>query len=66
MSGVDAGTLILALGLAVDYVLHIAHAVTLQCCTVDDKVRNALAAVGVSTLNGGLTTFLGVFVLFFR
>eukprot|EP00041_Stephanoeca_diplocostata_P026663 m.722167 g.722167 ORF g.722167 m.722167 type:complete len:975 (+) comp23017_c0_seq8:70-2994(+) len=65
LNPISLGTLILALGLAVDYVLHIAHAVTLQCCSVDDKIRNALAAVGVSTINGGLTTFLGVFVLFF-
>jgi len=57
-------TLLVSLALAIDYSCHIGHAYEMADETTrPGKVRGALGSVGVSVLNGGLSTLLGTGVL---
>eukprot|EP00753_Platysulcus_tardus_P010713 PLAT2988.1.p1 GENE.PLAT2988.1~~PLAT2988.1.p1 ORF type:complete len:963 (+),score=426.36 PLAT2988.1:284-2890(+) len=63
---VSVANLVLAVGLAVDYCAHIAHAfVSHPVGTRDDRVVHAVEELGTSVLQGATTTFLGVVVLAF-
>jgi len=57
-------TLLVSLALAIDYSCHMGHAFEMaNDATRTGKVRTALGSVGVSILNGGLSTLLGTAVL---
>jgi len=58
--------LVMAIGFAVDYSAHIAHAyVVSNKLTANERVVEALSTVGASVLMGGFSTFLGMIVLAF-
>jgi Niemann-Pick C1 protein len=63
LNGVSVVNLTLAIGLSVDYSAHIAHAFMHKHGTHDERVSLALSEMGVSVINGGLSTFLAVVVL---
>lgn len=65
LNPVSLGTVVLALGLVVDYILHLAATISMTQGPSPLRVRTAMTYVGPSVLNGGVTTFLGVFVLSF-
>ncbi|KAJ1626418.1 patched [Pavlovales sp. CCMP2436] len=57
-------TLLVSLALAIDYSCHIGHAYEMaEEPTRRLKVQHALGSVGVSILNGGLSTLLGTVFL---
>lgn len=53
----------MALGLAVDYSAHIAHAFMTQTGSRNDRVRDTLVEMGPAVLNGGFSTFLAFALL---
>ena len=57
---------VVAGGMAVDYVLHMSHAYNHQdpSLTSNERVRRAMAAMGISVLSGCLTTFGACCALF--
>ncbi len=56
--------LTLAVGLAVDYCAHLAHAFMIETGdTRDERVREALVHIGPAILNGGVSTFLAFVML---
>eukprot|EP00903_Cladosiphon_okamuranus_P022061 g20288.t1 len=59
--------LIMAVGLVVDYMVHIVHYFLHQDpnVTKDDRIANALGEIGPSVLVGAKTTFLGIMPLAF-
>merc|ERR1711968_182566 len=73
IDSVNVIQLTLAIGLAVDYSAHIGHSFMLQqetdgCTsnTVDERnrrVTQAVAEIGASVINGGVSTFLAVLML---
>ena len=55
-----------ALGLAVDYSAHIAHAfMTTSGKSKDKRIKRALIEIGPAVFHGGVSTFLAFAVLFF-
>mmetsp|Transcript_48713 Transcript_48713/g.121665 ORF Transcript_48713/g.121665 Transcript_48713/m.121665 type:complete len:1144 (-) Transcript_48713:178-3609(-) len=68
--------LVLAIGLAVDYSAHIAHAFMSATGTHDERVVTAITEMGADVAHGAMSTFLAVvvmsasksyiFILFFR
>ena len=54
----------IATGLAVDYVLHLAHSYNHQHGTAAEKSRAALAEMGISITSGCATTFFACIGLF--
>uniref|UniRef100_A0A0G4HSE2 Uncharacterized protein n=1 Tax=Chromera velia CCMP2878 TaxID=1169474 RepID=A0A0G4HSE2_9ALVE len=68
LDSISAVNLVMAIGLAADYVLHVALDVfqppidpaELRKMTGAERIRHALEHTGVSVLSGGITTFLGV------
>eukprot|EP00111_Clytia_hemisphaerica_P010341 TCONS_00030235-protein len=58
--------IIMAIGFSVDYTCHIAHAYMIsQAETPEKRVVDALSTMGVSVLNGGVSTFLGMLITAF-
>ena len=57
--------LIMAVGLVVDYMVHIVHYFLHQDPNIskDDRIANALGEIGPSVLVGAMTTFLGILPL---
>jgi len=59
-------TIIMAIGISVDYNAHIAHA--FQAADGEnptERIKNTLDSIGVSVINGGISTLLAVFVISF-
>jgi len=54
----------LAAGMAVDYVLHLSHSFNHQTGTPEEKVRKALAEMGISVTYGCATSFFSCCCLF--
>lgn len=60
---------IIAIGLSVDYSVHIAHAFVSEADDVtgsggsDERVRKTLVKMGPAVLNGGVSTFLAFVLL---
>ena len=66
LNGVSMITLVMAIGFAVDYSAHIAHAfVTSKEETANKRVVDAVSTLGASVFIGGFSSFLGMFVLLF-
>jgi len=55
--------LVLAIGLAVDYSVHVAHAFLQTPGTRQERVDKALEQMGTAVLHGAFSTFLAVLVL---
>lgn len=57
----------MAVGLVVDYMVHIVHYFLHQDPNIskDDRIANALGEIGPSVLVGAMTTFLGIMPLAF-
>lgn len=55
--------LTLAIGLAIDYSAHVAHAFMVEEGTRNDRVQKALRHIGPAVLNGGFSTFLAFVML---
>jgi len=66
LNSVSMINLVMAIGFAVDYSAHIAHAyVASTKATANERVVDALSTLGASVLMGGFSTFLGMIVLAF-
>ena len=68
--------IVLAIGLCVDYSVHVAHAFMVAPGSRQEKAAGAVESIGPAVLNGGATTFLAlllcsfssahVFITFFK
>ncbi|PFX34089.1 Patched domain-containing protein 3 [Stylophora pistillata] len=66
LNSVSMINLVMAVGFAVDYSAHVAHAyITSNEETANKRVVEALSTIGASVFMGGLSTFLGMVVLAF-
>mmetsp|Transcript_1727 Transcript_1727/g.7525 ORF Transcript_1727/g.7525 Transcript_1727/m.7525 type:complete len:898 (-) Transcript_1727:418-3111(-) len=65
MNTVIAINVLLAIGLTVDYSAHIAHAYMHSAGTRPERAKKALGHIGVSVVNGGITTFVATLPLAF-
>merc|ERR1712228_67330 len=57
--------IVLAIGLCVDYSVHIGHAYLVTKGTREEKAGQAVSTIGPAVFNGGLTTFLALVLLGF-
>merc|ERR1712211_58419 len=57
----SAVNIVLAIGLCVDYAVHIAHAFLYSEGTRQERANNSIRLIGMAVLNGGITTFLALF-----
>jgi hypothetical protein len=55
--------LVIAIGLSVDYVVHVGYAFEKAVGDAPTRAASALAEIGVSVFKGGASTFLGVVML---
>merc|ERR1711915_732265 len=55
--------IVLAIGLCVDYSVHVGHAFIVATGNRKEKVEDALIKIGPAVLNGGITTFLALVLL---
>ena len=55
--------LAMAIGMSVDYVVHLSHAFEHHAGTPRERARAAVCGIGSSVLKGGTSTFLGIVVL---
>lgn len=68
--------MVLAIGLCVDYGVHVGHTFMTRVGTRDERAKQTLVDIGPAVLNGGFTTFLAfallinsrshVFITFFK
>ena len=65
-------TLVIAVGLTVDYVLHVSHAIAIAGIKLDNDLKNynsriviAMDDMGIDVCKGALTTLAGVIPLYF-
>lgn len=65
LNPITLGALTISVGLSLDYSAHVAHSFVGAEGTHRERAAHALNRVGMAVLNGGLTTALGLFVLFF-
>ncbi|KAJ7385704.1 Patched domain-containing protein 3 [Desmophyllum pertusum] len=66
LNSVSMINIVMAIGFAVDYSAHIAHAYVMSNkSTANERVVDALSTLGASVLMGGFSTFLGMIVLAF-
>ncbi|KAJ1620577.1 patched [Pavlovales sp. CCMP2436] len=65
MNGISIINLVMAIGLSVEYLAHIASTYNMAAGDHVQKLRIAMASVGSSVVSGGITTLLGVVVLAF-
>lgn len=63
LDSVSLVNLVLAIGLSVDYSCHVAHAFMHKQGTRDERAHLALKEMGVSVINGAVSTFLAVLLL---
>merc|ERR1711915_143002 len=54
--------IVLAIGLCVDYSVHVGHAFLIAKGTRQEKAVEAVSTIGPAVFNGGLTTFLALFL----
>merc|ERR1712130_329470 len=57
----SAVNIVLAIGLCVDYAVHIAHAFLISEGSRQERATNCVKTIGMAVLNGGVTTFLALF-----
>ena len=57
----SAVNIVLAIGLCVDYAVHIAHAFLMSRGTRQERATSAVRLIGAAVINGGTTTFLALF-----
>jgi len=62
---ISAVSIVLAIGLCVDYCVHIGHAFLIAPGNRVEKSINALETIGPAVFNGGFTTLLAVIVMAF-
>lgn len=55
--------LAMAIGMSVDYVVHLSHAFEHHAGSPRERAQDAMCGIGASVLKGGTSTFLGVGVL---
>ncbi|KAK7077774.1 Patched domain-containing protein 3 [Halocaridina rubra] len=60
---ISAIDLVLAIGLSVDYAVHIAHTFMTVTGTRSDRTKVAVGIIGPAVFNGGLSTFLSFLLL---
>jgi len=66
INGLTATTLIMAIGLSIDFVIHIVHAyVESNSNTREGKVHIAMVTMGASLVKAGCSTFFGTMLLVF-
>ncbi|XP_067049564.1 LOW QUALITY PROTEIN: patched domain-containing protein 3-like [Acropora muricata] len=66
LNSVSMINLVMAIGFAVDYSAHVAHAYVVSSkATPNERMVDAVSTLGASVLMGGFSTFLGVVVLAF-
>ena len=58
-------SIVLVIGLCVDYNSHIAHAYIVSFGSSRERATNALTEIGPAVLNGAITTFLALIFLSF-
>merc|ERR1712110_506586 len=56
----SAVNIVLAIGLCVDYAVHIAHAYLMSPGSRQERATNAVKLIGAAVINGGTTTFLAL------
>lgn len=54
---------VIALGLSVDYAVHIAHAYLAASGTPNERIVKSLTELGPAVIHGALSTFMAVLVL---
>ncbi|EKX41307.1 hypothetical protein GUITHDRAFT_164388 [Guillardia theta CCMP2712] len=62
INSVSIINLVLAIGLAVDYSAHVAHAFMSATGTRDERVKKAMEEMGADVIHGALSTFVAVLV----
>lgn len=67
INGISFVSLVMAIGLLVDYVMHVVlrYYESTESKSRDTNVKEVLETMGASVLLGGLSTFLGIFPLMF-
>ena len=55
--------LAMAIGMSVDYVVHLSHAFEHHAGSPRERAQAAVCGIGASVLKGGTSTFLGIVVL---
>jgi Niemann-Pick C1 protein len=66
INGVSYVSIVMAIGLLVDYVMHVTLRFQESCKTTrNEKARDVLESTGASVLLGGVSTFLGILPLVF-
>ncbi|KAL2621017.1 hypothetical protein R1flu_001222 [Riccia fluitans] len=66
LNAVSVVNLVMSVGIAVEFCVHITHYFTVSTGTRDERASKALKTVGASVLSGiTLTKFVGVLVLYF-
>merc|ERR1719350_1778347 len=55
--------IVLAIGLCVDYSVHIGHAYMVATGNRVERAQEAVGSIGLAVLNGGITTFLALVLL---
>lgn len=63
INSVSIVNLVLAIGLAVDYSAHVAHAFMSATGTNDERAKKAMCEMGSDVIHGAFSTFLAVLVL---
>lgn len=63
INAVTTVMIVMSIGLSVDYSAHIAHMFMVQKGSRVERARAALNGIGVSVLNGGVSTFLAFVLL---
>jgi Niemann-Pick C1 protein len=63
INSVSIINLVLAIGLAVDYSAHVAHAFMSATGTRDERASKAMEEMGSDVIHGAISTFLAVLVL---
>merc|ERR1712110_975652 len=56
----SAVNIVLAIGLCVDYAVHIAHAFLMSQGSRQERATSAVKLIGAAVINGGTTTFLAL------
>eukprot|EP00004_Rigifila_ramosa_P001321 TRINITY_DN1124_c0_g1_i3.p1 TRINITY_DN1124_c0_g1~~TRINITY_DN1124_c0_g1_i3.p1 ORF type:complete len:712 (-),score=217.66 TRINITY_DN1124_c0_g1_i3:124-2019(-) len=65
LDNVTSMGIVMAVGIAVDYSIHIVHAFLVSPGTRDEKAVTAVQTMGRPLISGALSTFLGVIMLVF-
>ncbi|KAK6939221.1 Niemann-Pick C1, N-terminal [Dillenia turbinata] len=66
LNAISVVNLIMSVGIAVDFCVHITHAFMVTCCDRNQRMKEALGTIGASVFSGiTLTKLVGVIVLCF-